>query len=75
MYLGFVLLLAGTAIALGATTPFAAVALFALVADRWYIAFEEHALERKFGRVCRYRQRTRRWIEARIGPEGIADHG
>ncbi len=63
MYLGFVLLLAGTAIALGATTPFAAVALFALVTDRWYIAFEEQALERRFGaEYAAYRQRTRRWV-------------
>jgi protein-S-isoprenylcysteine O-methyltransferase Ste14 len=63
MYLGFVLLLTGTATALGATTPFAAVVLFALIADRWYIAFEEQALDRKFGaEYAAYRQRTRRWI-------------
>jgi protein-S-isoprenylcysteine O-methyltransferase Ste14 len=63
MYLGFLLLLAGIAILLGAATPFAAVALFALVADRWYIAFEEQALERKFGAAyAAYRQTTRRWI-------------
>jgi protein-S-isoprenylcysteine O-methyltransferase Ste14 len=63
MYLGFGLLLAGTAILLGAATPFAAVVLFALVADRWYIAFEEQALQRKFGAdYAAYRQRTRRWL-------------
>ena len=63
MYLGFLLLLTGIAILLGAATPFAAVALFALVADRWYIAFEERALERKFGAAyAAYRQTTRRWI-------------
>jgi protein-S-isoprenylcysteine O-methyltransferase Ste14 len=63
MYLGFLLLLTGMAILLGAATPFAAVALFALVADRWYIAFEERALERKFGAAyAAYRQTTRRWI-------------
>jgi protein-S-isoprenylcysteine O-methyltransferase Ste14 len=63
MYLGFLLLLAGIAILLGAATPFVAVALFALVADRWYIAFEERALERKFGTAyVAYRQTTRRWI-------------
>jgi protein-S-isoprenylcysteine O-methyltransferase Ste14 len=63
MYLGFVLLLAGTAIFLGAATPFLAVVLFALIADRWYIAFEERALERKFGEdYAAYMRRTRRWI-------------
>ncbi len=63
MYLGFVLLLAGTAILLGAATPFLAVVLFALIADRWYIAFEERALERKFGEdYAAYMRRTRRWI-------------
>ncbi|MBX9588324.1 MAG: hypothetical protein K2X43_03400 [Hyphomonadaceae bacterium] len=62
MYLGFVLLLAG-AVLLGTATPFLAVALFAITADRWYTAFEERALERKFGEdYAAYRRGTRRWI-------------
>jgi protein-S-isoprenylcysteine O-methyltransferase Ste14 len=63
MYLGFVLLLLGTAILLGTTTPFIAPALFAIVADRWYIAFEERALQAKFGAEYEaYMGRTRRWL-------------
>jgi protein-S-isoprenylcysteine O-methyltransferase Ste14 len=63
MYLGFVLLLFGTAILLGTTTPFIAPALFAIVADRWYIAFEERAMQAKFGAEYEaYIGRTRRWL-------------
>jgi protein-S-isoprenylcysteine O-methyltransferase Ste14 len=63
MYLGFVLLLAGTAVLLGTATPFIAPALFALVADRWYIAFEERAMQQRFGAdYAAYVSRTRRWL-------------
>ncbi len=63
MYLGFVLLLLGTAVLLGTATPFAGPLLFAIVADRWYIAFEERALQGKFGTdYAAYMRRTRRWI-------------
>jgi protein-S-isoprenylcysteine O-methyltransferase Ste14 len=63
MYLGFVLLLLGMAILLGTTTPFVAPALFAIVADRWYIAFEERAMQQKFGAdYTAYMHSTRRWL-------------
>jgi protein-S-isoprenylcysteine O-methyltransferase Ste14 len=63
MYLGFVLLLLGIAILLGTTTPFLAPALFALIADRWYIAFEERAMQERFGaEYAAYVGRTRRWL-------------
>ena len=63
MYLGFVLFLLGTAIMLGTATPFLAPALFAVVADRWYIAFEERAMQQKFGaEYAAYMGRTRRWL-------------
>jgi protein-S-isoprenylcysteine O-methyltransferase Ste14 len=63
IYLGFVVLLLGTAILLGTTTPFIAPALFAIVADRWYIAFEERAMQQKFGAdYAAYMERTRRWL-------------
>jgi protein-S-isoprenylcysteine O-methyltransferase Ste14 len=63
MYLGFVLLLLGTAILLGTTTPFIAPVLFAIIADRWYIAFEERAMQAKFGAEYEaYMGRTRRWL-------------
>ena len=63
IYLGFVLLLLGTAVLLGSATPFLAVVVFAAVADRWYIAFEERAMQAKFGDAyADYKRRTRRWI-------------
>jgi protein-S-isoprenylcysteine O-methyltransferase Ste14 len=63
MYLGFVLLLLGTAILLGTATPFLGPLIFAIAADRWYIAFEERAMRQKFGADYEaYMRRTRRWI-------------
>jgi protein-S-isoprenylcysteine O-methyltransferase Ste14 len=63
MYLGFLLLLTGVAIVLGTVTPLIAPALFALIADRWYIAFEERAMREKFGASYEgYMGRTRRWL-------------
>ena len=63
MYLGFVLVLTGLAVILGSVTPFAVLALFALLVDRWYIRFEERAMLRRFGDAYRsYRQRVRRWL-------------
>jgi protein-S-isoprenylcysteine O-methyltransferase Ste14 len=63
IYLGFALFLTGLAILLGTLLPFLGPLVFAVTADRWYIAFEEAALERKFGdRYDAYRRATRRWI-------------
>ena len=63
MYLGFFLLLLGMAILLRAATPFLAVLLFVIVADRWYVAFEEPVMLRKFGKHYEaYMRSTRRWI-------------
>lgn len=72
MYLGFVLLLLGTAVLLGTATPFFAPVLFAIVADRWYIAFEERALQRKIGAdYAAYMRRTRRWIWPMHDPQAL----
>lgn len=63
MYLGFVILLLGTAVLIGTTTPFMAVALFAIVTDRWYIAYEERVMAHKFGAgYVAHVGRTRRWL-------------
>lgn len=63
MYLGFVLALAGLAAVLGAATPVAVVAAYAVVADRAYIRFEEAAMQRRFGDAYReYCGRVRRWL-------------
>lgn len=63
MYLGMLLLLLGAAILLGSLTPFLIAALFGIVADRWYIRYEEAAMTAKFGADYRaYQRRTRRWL-------------
>lgn len=63
MYLGFLLLLLGVAILLGAATPFGPVLLFFLVANGWYIPFEERAMTAKFGGAYEaYVRATPRWI-------------
>ena len=63
IYLGFTLFLLGLAVMLGTLVPFLGPIVFAVTADRWYIAFEERALQHKFGeRYDAYRRATRRWI-------------
>lgn len=63
MYLGMLVLLLGAAILLGSLTPFFIAALFGIVADRWYIRYEEAAMTAKFGEDYRaYQRRTRRWL-------------
>jgi protein-S-isoprenylcysteine O-methyltransferase Ste14 len=63
MYLGFTLFLLGLAILLGTLVPFLGPTAFAVIADRWYIQFEEQALRRTFGeRYEVYARTTRRWI-------------
>lgn len=63
IYLGFTLFLLGLAVMLGSLVPFLGPIVFAVTSDRWYIAFEEEALTRKFGaRYDAYRRATRRWI-------------
>ncbi len=63
IYLGFAVLLLGAAILLNAVATLVFVALFFLVANAWYIPFEEKAAEEVFGDAYRaYRDRVRRWI-------------
>ena len=63
MYLGFVVTLVGVWIVLGALSPLLGVLLFLIVADRWYIPFEERALSARFnGDYDAYCAGTRRWI-------------
>jgi protein-S-isoprenylcysteine O-methyltransferase Ste14 len=63
MYLGFSAILAGVWLVLGALSPLLGVLLFLVVADRWYIPFEERELSVKFAdEFDAYRSRTRRWI-------------
>ena len=63
MYLGFVFVLFGVAILFGKLSPFVVVVTFFLIADRWYIIFEERAMDRKFGETYQnYKIQTRRWL-------------
>jgi protein-S-isoprenylcysteine O-methyltransferase Ste14 len=63
MYLGFGLALVGVWVLLGSLSPVLGVIVFVVVADRWYIPFEERMLVERFGREFdAYRARTRRWI-------------
>jgi protein-S-isoprenylcysteine O-methyltransferase Ste14 len=63
IYLGFTLFLTGLAVILSTLVPFLGPIAFAVIADRWYIAFEEKALQRKFGeRYEAYQRTTRRWL-------------
>jgi len=63
MYLGFFLTLVGVWLVMGALSSLLGVLLFLVVADRWYIPFEEQVLSARFaGAYDAYRSRTRRWI-------------
>ncbi|MEJ6472904.1 isoprenylcysteine carboxylmethyltransferase family protein [Pseudoalteromonas piscicida] len=64
MYLGFVIALLGYAVLVGgALVSFLFVITFLLIADRWYIRFEEKMMEQTFGDAyLRYRGRVRRWF-------------
>ncbi|MCG7540197.1 isoprenylcysteine carboxylmethyltransferase family protein [Pseudoalteromonas sp. CO348] len=64
MYLGFVIALLGYAVLIGgAFVSFLFVIAFLLIADRWYIQFEEKMMEQTFGDAyLRYQRRVRRWL-------------
>lgn len=63
MYLGFAVTLFGISATFGSLSSFAATLVFVLIADFWYIPFEERACEAGFGEAyVNYRARVRRWI-------------
>ena len=63
MYLGFVLMLFGSAILLGSLSPWLVMAVFAVLMDCIYIAVEERMLLQTFGPAFdAYKQKTRRWL-------------
>lgn len=63
MYVGMALVLLGAALLFGSLSPLFLVVAFVVISDRWYIAFEEAWLERKFGDSYRaYKEHTRRWL-------------
>jgi protein-S-isoprenylcysteine O-methyltransferase Ste14 len=63
MYLGYVLILVGVALIVRSLTPYAVIAVFAILMDRVFIRIEEQMLEREFGRAwLGYAQKVRRWV-------------
>jgi protein-S-isoprenylcysteine O-methyltransferase Ste14 len=63
MYLGLTIFLSGVWLFLGSLSPAVFVVVFILIADRWYIAFEEQQLLAVFGATyAAYQAKTPRWI-------------
>ena len=63
MYLGLVLILAGSAVFVGTLSPFFVIPVFVIIIQEGYIKHEEAFLEEIFGEAYRaYRTRVRRWL-------------
>jgi protein-S-isoprenylcysteine O-methyltransferase Ste14 len=63
IYLGFASVLTGAWLFMGTLAAAVPVLLFVIVADRWYIRFEEGTLARTFGQEYeQYKSWARRWI-------------
>jgi protein-S-isoprenylcysteine O-methyltransferase Ste14 len=63
IYLGFSIALLGIALLFGNLSALIPVLLFFLVANFWYIPFEEKNMEMVFGQTYRfYKRRVRRWL-------------
>lgn len=63
MYLGFLSVLCGVSLVLGSLSPILSVVVFFLLANFWYIPFEERTCEQTLGEdYLAYKEKTRRWI-------------
>jgi protein-S-isoprenylcysteine O-methyltransferase Ste14 len=63
MYLGYLLILVGIAILLGAVSPWLVVAGFTVLLQCVFICVEERLLEEEFGALWKgYCKHTRRWL-------------
>lgn len=63
MYLGFTLMLCGTALLVGTLTAWIGAAVFFIAANLWYIPFEEARMQATFGpQYDDYRGRVPRWL-------------
>jgi len=63
MYLGFVMVLIGVAVLLGALTAWLIIICFIVLLEIVFIQVEEHMLNEKFGASwIEYKKRVRRWI-------------
>jgi protein-S-isoprenylcysteine O-methyltransferase Ste14 len=63
MYLGFLLVLLGVGTLFGTASPLLGPLAFGIIANLWYIPFEEQAMSAKFGPAYKaYQQRVWRWL-------------
>lgn len=63
MYLGFTVFLLGAALSLGTLSAFLIALAFFVIANFWYIPFEEARMEETFGEAyLTYKDRVRRWL-------------
>ena len=63
MYLGFVLVLIGVAVLLGALTPWLIIVCFVVLVELVFIRIEERMLSEKFGPSwIEYKKKVHRWI-------------
>ena len=63
MYLGLVLMLAGTAIGVGTAPFYAATIVYFLIVDRVFCRYEEAKLAERFGsEYAAYTHKVRRWV-------------
>jgi protein-S-isoprenylcysteine O-methyltransferase Ste14 len=63
MYLGFVMILIGNAVLLGALMPWLVVIVYIVLLEKVYIEVEERMLSEKFGPLwVEYKKRVRKWI-------------
>ena len=63
MYLGFTLMLAGAALLVGTLSAWCGAVVFFVVANLWYVPFEEQRMLERFGDDYEhYRTRVSRWV-------------
>ena len=63
MYLGFTLALGGVALLVGSLSAVIGPVFFWLLADRWYVPFEERRMTARFGPAYQqYRIMVPRWV-------------
>lgn len=63
IYLGFTIMLVGIWVLLGTLLPIIGCLVFIVIADLWYIPYEERTMEQIFGNeYLAYKTKVRRWL-------------
>ncbi len=63
IYLGFTIMLVGVWVLLGTLLPIIGCLVFIVIADLWYIPYEERTMEQIFGNeYLAYKTKVRRWL-------------